>query len=88
MQSILDDVADGRVYEYSSIVDRSLPIEKSVWTKPVDSSVIDGIDRLLNALNEPNYSPATHPSPSDAFSALVAAADSCLNNEKSSPDLR
>lgn len=71
------------MYEYSSIAVCSLPIER----KPLESNVIDGIDRLLNALNEPNYPSTIKPNTCDAFSALIAAADSCLTNDKTSLDL-
>lgn len=90
MQSIVNHVIDGREYEYSSMMDRSLSMENKSMSleKPVESNILDRIDGLLNALNEPNYSVEIHPKPSDAFTALIAAADSCFNDEKSSLESR
>lgn len=76
MQSIVDHVSDGREYSHSSVTEKK------------ESNVLDRIDGLLNALNEPNYSIEIQSKPSDALTALIAAADSCLNDEKSSLDPR
>jgi hypothetical protein len=81
LQSILNHIIDGHIYEYSSITtDSSLLTEN---TKQ-ESNILDTIDSLLNGLNEPNYSIETKKTNNDSFAALLAAADSCLNDEKTS----
>jgi hypothetical protein len=49
-----------------------------------ESNVLNTIDTLLHALNEPNYSLEQNRTNNDGLAALVAAADSCLNDENSS----
>ncbi len=78
MQSILNHIIDGHVYEFS---DSFLLTENNKQ----ESNVLDTIDSLLNALNEPNYSIEVKKTNNDSFAALLAAADSCLNDEKSTP---
>ncbi len=80
MQSIVNHITDGHVYEFSSTTDSSLLTENNQQ----QTNVLDNIDTLLNALNEPTFSIETKKSTNDSFAALLAAADSCLNDEKAS----
>ena len=88
MQAILNHIIDDQVYEFSSIVDSSLSIENDKETKmsrDKESNILDTIDTLLNALNEPNYSIEHNKTNNNGLSILLIAADSCLNDENSSP---
>ena len=87
MQAILNHIIDGHIYEFSSIVDSSLSIENDKMiriSRDKESNILDSIDILLNALNEPNYSIEQNKTSNDCFTALIAAADSCLKDEKPS----
>jgi hypothetical protein len=87
LQAILNHTIDGHTYEFSSIVDSSLAAENDKLTRVSqnkESNILDRIDILLNALNEPNYSIEQNKTNNDGLVALVAAADSCLNDEASS----
>jgi hypothetical protein len=86
LQAILNHVTDGHIYEFSSITDSSLSTENDKVTRtPQDkeSNILDTIEILLNALNEPNYSIEHNKTNNNGFAALLAAADTCLNNENS-----
>ena len=87
MQSILNHIIDGQTYEFSSIVDSSLSIENDKLSKisqDKELNILDRIDCLLNELNEPNYFVEANKTNNDSLSALIAAADSYLNDENSS----
>ncbi len=84
MQSILDHIIDGHNYEFLSIADSSLSIENDKLSKVLGDNTLDTIDNLLTALNEPNYSIETNKTNNDSFTALITAAESCLNDENSS----
>ncbi|CAF3397012.1 unnamed protein product [Rotaria sp. Silwood1] len=87
LQAILNHVVDGHIYEFSSIVDSSLLIENDKIRKisqEKESNTLDKIDILLNALNEPSYSIEKNKIHNDGLAVLLAAADSCLNDENSS----
>ncbi|CAF2835832.1 unnamed protein product [Rotaria sp. Silwood2] len=87
LQAILNHISDGHVYEFSSIVNSSLLIENDKIRKishEKESNTLDKIDILLNALNESNYSIEHNKIHNNGLEVLLAAADSCLNNENSS----
>ncbi len=74
---MVNHIIDGHIYEFSSI------IENDKLTKISENNVLDTIDSLLNALNEPNYSIESNKINNNGLIALIAAADSCLNDENS-----
>ena len=80
LQAILGHVIDGHPYEFSS----TIAIENDPVASDTSVNVLDTIDTLLHALNEPSYSCAQRKIETDNLAALVAAADACLNDEASS----
>ncbi len=85
LQAMLDDVTDGHSYQFSSCTDATVSTENDPRTKASsnpDLTILDRIDSLLTALNEPNYSiEANTRTTSNSLATLIAAADSCLNDE-------
>jgi hypothetical protein len=80
LQAILNDIIDGNPYEFSSFVPESIVSIDNRST----ANILDEIEILLQALNEPNYVQETRSIQTNGLAALIAAADTCFNNEISS----
>lgn len=78
---MVSHIADGKLYEYSSATFDVVTETKTNIEEP-SMNVLERIDSLVEALIEPNYVRQQENNRVNGFAALLAAASTCLNEEK------